>query len=87
MEVIAQGICIFNIVTSKAAVAFLLLRIVARTWHKVFIWFCLITNSIMATFLTIAVFIQCIPVESVWNVAVNGNCWLDFTTAGITVSG
>lgn len=87
LEIIAQGVCIFNIVTSKASVGFLLLRIVTRPWHRVVIWFILVTNSIMATFLTIAVFIQCIPVQSVWDRSVEGNCWLDFTTTGITVSG
>lgn len=87
LEIIGQGVCIFNIVTSKTAVAFLLLRFAARTWHRVFIWFCVVTNSIMATLLTVAVFVQCIPVESVWNFDIKGNCWLDFTTAGITVSG
>ena len=87
LEIIAQALCIFNLVTSKAAVAFLLLRFAARTWHRIFVWFCVVTNAIMATFLTIAVFIQCIPVESVWRSDIQGNCWLDFTTAGITVSG
>ena len=85
-QIIGQGVCIFNIVTSKAAVGLLLLRIVTRTWHKTFIWFILITNSIIATFCTIAVFIQCIPIAAVWNYEVQGNCWLDFTTVGITTS-
>jgi hypothetical protein len=86
-EVIAQGVCIFNIVTTKAAVAILLLRVVERTWHKVFIWFLLISNSIMATWCTIAIFIQCVPVEKVWNFMAEGSCWLDFAKVGITTSG
>ena len=86
-EVIGQGICIFNLVTAKAAIAFFLLRIVFKIWHKVLIWICIITNTGLAVFGTIAVFIQCTPVEKVWNFMVPGECWLDFATIGLVVSG
>ncbi|KAI5459432.1 hypothetical protein BGZ63DRAFT_361102 [Mariannaea sp. PMI_226] len=85
-EIIAQGVCIFNIATSKAAVAFFILRIVTKTAHRVFIWACIISNTLLATWCTIAVFIQCIPVESVWNPNIKGNCWLDFAKVGLTTS-
>jgi hypothetical protein len=86
-ELISQGVCIFNIAISKAAVAFFLLRILRKTYHRVFVWACIITNSLLATWCTIAVFIQCIPVQSIWNPEIQGNCWLDFTTVGIVTSG
>ena len=86
-EIIGQGVCIFNIAVSKAAVGFFLLRIVRETWHKVFVWFCLITTALISTFATIAVFIQCLPVEAVWDFNVKGNCWLDFPKIGMTTSG
>lgn len=86
-EIIGQGVCIFNIAVSKASVALLLLRIVTRRWHKFFVWFCLITNSALATFCTIAVFIQCLPIQAVWDFSVKGNCWLDFQKVGVTTSG
>ncbi|KAI6785266.1 uncharacterized protein J7T54_006908 [Emericellopsis cladophorae] len=85
-EIIGQGVCIFNIAISRAAVAFLLLRIVNRGWHKTFIWACIATNSILAVFCTIAVFIQCLPIQAVWNSSVKGNCWLDFAKVGLTTS-
>jgi hypothetical protein len=87
MEIIGQAVCIFNIATSKAAVGFFLLRILAKNWHKACIWFLMVTNSLLAIWTTIAVFIQCIPVESVWNATVKGNCWLDFAKVGLTCSG
>lgn len=86
LEIIGQGVCIFNILISKAAVSFLLLRIVTRTWHKIFIWFCFITTSIIVIWCTISIFIQCIPVEAVWNPNVVGNCWLDFAKIGLATS-
>ena len=86
-EVISQGFCIFNIATSKASVALFLLRIVTKTWHKIFIWFCIVATTIVASLTTIGIFVQCIPVAALWNPAVHGNCWLDFTALGTVGSG
>lgn len=85
-EVIGQGLGIFNIVTSKAAVAFLLLRIVEQTWHKMYIWFCIVTNSLLASWCTLAIFVQCMPVHKVWDPMHDGECWLDFTKVGLVTS-
>ncbi|CAM1511889.1 Fc.00g094020.m01.CDS01 [Cosmosporella sp. VM-42] len=85
-EVIGQGVCIFNIATSKAAVAFFILRIVRETKHRIFIWICVITNSLLASWCTISIFIQCVPVAKVWDNTVPGSCWLDFAKVGITTS-
>uniref|UniRef100_A0A8H7NEJ2 Rhodopsin domain-containing protein n=1 Tax=Bionectria ochroleuca TaxID=29856 RepID=A0A8H7NEJ2_BIOOC len=85
-EVIAQGVSIFNLVASKGAVAFLLLRIVTQAWHKVYIWFCFVTNSIIATWCTIAVFIHCTPVDKIWNPNVEGHCWLDLAKVALATS-
>jgi hypothetical protein len=86
-EIIGQGACIFNIAVSKAGVAFFLLRIVFKWWHKALIWLCVITNSIVATFGTIAVFVQCTPVQRTWDISVAGKCTLDFPTIGLFISG
>jgi hypothetical protein len=51
------------------------------------IWLCIISNAALAIWGTIAVFIQCTPVTKVWNFAVPGECWLDFATTGLVVSG
>lgn len=85
-EVIGQGVCIFNIVISKAAISFLLLRIVTRTWHKIFVWFCFITVGLIATWCTIAIFIQCFPIAKLWNPSIEGECWLDFARIGLATS-
>ncbi|KAF4988167.1 hypothetical protein FDECE_15164 [Fusarium decemcellulare] len=85
-EIISQGICIFNIATSKAAVAFFILRIIRETKHRIFIWGCIITNTLLALWCTIAVFIQCIPIIKVWDQSVPRECWLDFVKVGIACS-
>ncbi|KAM0543295.1 hypothetical protein ACHAPJ_012379 [Fusarium lateritium] len=86
-ELIGQGVCIFNIATSKAAVAFFILRIVREMRHRIFIWFRILSNTLLATWTTIAVFIQCFPIAKVWNpMGVEGDCWLDFTKVGIACS-
>ncbi|KAL8383413.1 hypothetical protein RB595_006932 [Gaeumannomyces hyphopodioides] len=45
LEIIGQAICIFNIATARAAVAFFLLRIVVERRHRVFVYACIVTNS------------------------------------------
>lgn len=87
-ETIGQAVCIFNIIFSKCAVAFFLLRIVFKRWHKALIWCCIVTTTLLTTWGTIAIFIQCTPVEKVWNFqGVDGVCWLDFAKIGLVVSG
>lgn len=86
-EIVGQGVCIFNIAISRGAVAFLLLRVVNRPLHKIFIWACIGTNSALVVFCTIAVFIQCLPIQSVWDQSIKGNCWLNFAKIGLTTSG
>lgn len=49
LEVIGQGVCIFNIDISKAAVSFLLLCIVTRALHKTFVLFCLTSYYLFST--------------------------------------
>ncbi|SPO06361.1 related to integral membrane protein pth11 [Cephalotrichum gorgonifer] len=85
-EIIGQGVCIFNIATSKGAVAAFLLRIVRRRWHCLFIWAVVVSTCLIVTWCTIAIFIQCTPVEKVWNFEVPGKCWLDFSTIGLATS-
>ncbi|CAM1504640.1 Fc.00g022310.m01.CDS01 [Cosmosporella sp. VM-42] len=85
-EVIGQGVSIFNLSMSKAAVGFFILRIARQMRYKVLIWFCIISNAILVAWTTIAIFIQCIPSEKIWDSTVSGNCWLDFFKVGITAS-
>lgn len=86
-EVFGQAVCIFNLILSKATIGLFLLRIVFETWHKAVIWFVLGTNSILVIWCTVAIFIQCVPVQMVWGATTEGHCWLDFAKIGLATSG
>ncbi|PLB42583.1 uncharacterized protein BDW47DRAFT_121684 [Aspergillus candidus] len=65
---------------SKCAVAAFLMRILVKTWHKAFLWFWNISIMILSIFLSITVFVQCTPVESIWDPRVpKKGCSLNLT--------
>ncbi|KAJ4174290.1 hypothetical protein NW754_004705 [Fusarium falciforme] len=63
----AQSVVSMAIGMGKVTVAVFLLRIVTASWHRWFLWFCIASMMILSIFLSIAVFAQCTPVESIWN--------------------
>ncbi|KAF2679917.1 hypothetical protein K458DRAFT_258432, partial [Lentithecium fluviatile CBS 122367] len=86
-EAIGQGICIMGIAASKASVALFLLRIVIRKWHKLLLWICIISTTILCTITTILLFLQCKPAAYLWDRTIpGGRCWLNFTPVGITTA-
>ncbi|KAF7959487.1 hypothetical protein EAE96_001103 [Botrytis aclada] len=64
---------------SKCAVAVFLLRIVNQTWHKILLYFWILTILVLSFLLAIAVFAQCTPVQSIWDPTVKGTCTLSLT--------
>ncbi|KAI5927226.1 hypothetical protein F4810DRAFT_649833 [Camillea tinctor] len=85
-EVIGQSFAILVVGISKTAVACFLLRIMIERWHKVVLWLCIISINGISLFCTVAIFIQCIPLERVWNPTADGYCWLNFTAVGIATA-
>ncbi|KAI0595397.1 hypothetical protein F4775DRAFT_605054 [Biscogniauxia sp. FL1348] len=85
-EVIGQSFAILVVGISKTAVACFLLRIMIEQWHKVVLWLCIISVNGLSIFCTIAIFIQCVPLERVWNPTADGYCWLNFTAVGIATA-
>ncbi|KAJ4310435.1 hypothetical protein N0V84_010967 [Fusarium piperis] len=63
----AQSVVSMAIGMGKVTVAVFLLRIVTVSWHRWFLWFCIVSMMVLSIFLSIAVFAQCTPVESIWN--------------------
>lgn len=86
MEILGQAICILNIAVSKSAIAFFLLRILAKGRHKAIIWVCIISTTIISCVCAAAAFLQCDPIPKVWNHQIPGECKLDFRTIGMTTS-
>lgn len=87
-EVLGQATLIFNIITSKSAVAMFLLRIVVVKWHRALIWAGVLVTVVLTTFATVGVIIQCLPVEATWDVRLRptANCWINFPPVGIATS-
>lgn len=87
-EILGQAVCIFNIITSKSAVAMFLLRIVVVKWHRALIWAGVLLTAGITTFTTVGVVIQCLPVQATWDARLTptANCWLNFPPVGITTS-
>ncbi|KAM0433446.1 hypothetical protein ACHAPT_004326 [Fusarium lateritium] len=77
----AQSVVSMAIGMGKVTVAVFLLRIVTAPWHRWFLWFCIVSMMILSIFLSVAVFAQCTPVESIWNplLADQKVCYLSLT--------
>ncbi|KAH9872209.1 hypothetical protein IAQ61_005044 [Plenodomus lingam] len=85
-EAIGQGICIMGIAASKGSVAFFLLRIVAKPWHIVILWFCILSTTALCIITTALLFVQCRPTAFLWDQSIEGGyCWLNFTQVGLTM--
>ncbi|EKG14732.1 hypothetical protein MPH_08007 [Macrophomina phaseolina MS6] len=67
---------IIGIATSKACVAFFLLRIVVFLWHKIVLWVCVIAAAVICILCALFDFIRCDPVAGVWNPTIKAYCWM-----------
>lgn len=88
--VFADSTGIIGIATSKACVAFFLLRIVVILWHQIVLWVCVIAAAVICILCALFDFIRCDPVEGVWNPTVKATCWMGteaFTDLSVGVGG
>ncbi|KAH7062243.1 hypothetical protein B0J12DRAFT_735803 [Macrophomina phaseolina] len=76
ITIIGQTFCIIGIATSKACVAFFLLRIVVFLWHKIVLWVCVIAAAVICILCALFDFIRCDPVAGVWNPTIKAYCWM-----------
>ncbi|KAK7419302.1 hypothetical protein QQX98_003454 [Neonectria punicea] len=77
----AQSVVSMAIGMGKVVVAVFLLRIVTAPWHRWFLWFSIISMLSLRLVLSVAVFAQCTPAESIWNplLADQKVCYLSLT--------
>ncbi|KAF4120424.1 hypothetical protein GMORB2_3225 [Geosmithia morbida] len=82
LVMVGQSTVSMAIGMAKVVVATFLLRIVTAAWQRIFLWFCIGTMMFISVFLSISLFAQCTPVESIWNplLADEKVCSLDLTT-------
>ncbi|KAG4434501.1 hypothetical protein IFR05_010006 [Cadophora sp. M221] len=60
---------------SKTSFAATLLRLMPDTWQRVAIWFIIISTNTIMGISGISVYVQCSPIERVWNRTIPGTCW------------
>lgn len=73
---ITQTFAIAAVATGKISVAFLILRIMGKsTWRRRLLYFCIVSNSIFCSLAIIFTFVQCKPVEGLWDSSVKAECW------------
>ena len=58
---------IISIPISKTSFALTLLRLVTKTWHRVFIWLIIITMNVVMWLCAILILVQCQPIAKNWN--------------------
>lgn len=62
--------------TSKASVAFLILRIMGTsTWRRYFLYFLVAANFLFCSLAIIFTFAQCRPSRALWDHSIDGKCW------------
>lgn len=72
---IGEVVAIVGCCLSKTSFAFTLLRIVVEKWHKVLLWFIIISMNLVMDLCAILFVVKCIPVEGNWNTSINAKCW------------
>ncbi|KAI0884105.1 uncharacterized protein GGS22DRAFT_189235 [Annulohypoxylon maeteangense] len=67
IELIGQLVVSLAMGLSKTSVAMFLMRIIITVWHRVVLWFWIVTMMTWSLLLAISCFAQCTPVESIWD--------------------
>ncbi|KAF2817767.1 uncharacterized protein BDZ99DRAFT_530943 [Mytilinidion resinicola] len=74
--IIAQAVFLAAIAVASSAVAIFLLRLVVNKWQRGLLWSCIISHCIFNTLSILAVYLQCSPVDRLWDRQIPGaKCW------------
>ena len=69
---------------SKTSFAVTLLRI-SDGWTKKFVWFVIITVNLFMGLSSMVFYLQCTPINALWDQTVPGTCWAHNTTLIINI--
>ncbi|ESZ97236.1 hypothetical protein SBOR_2359 [Sclerotinia borealis F-4128] len=83
MEIAGQTCNIIAIATSKSTVAVFLLRLVIVPWHKVFLWFCIVSTVIVCVSCAVLDFFQSSPMAAVFDPSLPHAVNFNFTANAI----
>ena len=78
-SLVSRTFFILNFAVTKISIAlYLLLRVVGaarRTWHKVLLYFVIISGPLIQIPNVVLIYVQCRPVQKLWNHQIHGSCW------------
>ncbi|KAH8896045.1 hypothetical protein GQ53DRAFT_623068, partial [Thozetella sp. PMI_491] len=72
---IGEALVIWGIAFAKTSFCFTLLRLAVKRWHKIVIWFCIITVNVVMWMCALTFFVSCTPIAKKWDPSVPGTCW------------
>jgi hypothetical protein len=72
---IGEFFAIIAVTISKTSFAVTLLRLATQAWHTYLLWFVIVTLNVVMWLCGLFEFIQCSPVEKLWDLDVPGTCW------------
>ncbi|KAJ5100639.1 hypothetical protein N7456_006691 [Penicillium angulare] len=80
-------IIIFGCVFAKSSFVITLLRIVTRPWHKVILWFIMISMNALMWTCAICYLAQCKPAAALWNIDLmdKAKCWPSYVFENIAM--
>ncbi|KAF9887542.1 hypothetical protein FE257_010120 [Aspergillus nanangensis] len=83
MEMVGQTFAILGMAIAKVSLGVFLLRIVVVPWHRVSIWICITSLSMVSVMTTLLFWIQRLPTTSVYDPRVPGRTILHITPVSI----
>lgn len=71
-EMIGQTFAVLGMAIAKLSLGIFLLRIVVKQWHRISIWFSMMSLSVVSVMTAIIFWIQRLPSESIYDPRVEG---------------
>ncbi|KAJ5741940.1 hypothetical protein N7533_011349 [Penicillium manginii] len=78
-EMIGQTFAVWGMAIAKISLGLFLLRIVVKQWHRISIWFCMMTLAAISVTTSITFWLQRFPAESIYDPRVPGRTLLSIT--------
>ncbi|CAI7587901.1 unnamed protein product [Penicillium pancosmium] len=78
-EMIGQTFAVLGMAIAKISLGLFLLRIVVKQWHRISIWFCMVTLAAISVTTSITFWLQRYPAEAIYDPRVPGRTLLSVT--------
>jgi hypothetical protein len=72
---VGELFAILAVSISKTSFAVTLLRLTTNTWQRYLLWYIIASLNLIMGLCGLFTFIQCSPVDKLWNLSTPGTCW------------